>query len=60
MTVRNDRVMIVERDIIHPQQRSLNALGASPFVRRQVLEQVGVLDEDYYPALLPGAAKESA
>ena len=60
MTVRNDRVMIVERDIIHPQQRLLNAPGASPFVHRQILEQVGVLDEDYSPALLPGAAKKSA
>jgi len=60
MAVRNDWVMIVERDTIHPQRRSLNAPGASPFVHRQVLEQVGVLDEDYYPALVPGAAKKSA
>jgi hypothetical protein len=41
MTMRNDRVMIVERDIIHPQRRLLNAPGASLFVRRQVLEQTG-------------------
>jgi len=41
MTVISDRVMIVERDIIHPQRRLLNAPAASLFVRRQVLERTG-------------------